>query len=175
MFDPKSKETIGHHLFLEPDEPLLGELSGIIRTLSETYGGPVFDPHVTLLARIEDDNVMEKARILAREMLPLTLRVSGIEGEDEYFRAFYLKVEPTPELMDAHSRANELFGMEDARAYAPHLSLFYGNIDDDARQRLRAAVPSFVGTTFTVSTLSLFKTAGAADLWQRTERYPLGR
>ncbi|MDE1944603.1 MAG: hypothetical protein KGH97_03885, partial [Patescibacteria group bacterium] len=44
----------GHHLFLVPaDGALKDALKKTINTLSATYGGPVFEPHLTIAAEIE--------------------------------------------------------------------------------------------------------------------------
>ena len=50
--DPTSSKTTGYHIFLQPKGMLARNLSNTIQSLAEEFSGPVFDPHVTLLARI---------------------------------------------------------------------------------------------------------------------------
>ena len=174
MFDRSSDETTGHHIFLEPEDALRGELSQKIRDLAHAHDGSVFVPHVTLLARIEGEHVIERTQAFAHSLEPFTLTLGELGGEDEYFRAFYIRIKEDDALQRAHERALALFEMEDARPYLPHLSLLYGNLTEQERAALirDTAYPSDV--SFAVSRLHLYETHGKADQWRKIGEYPFG-
>lgn len=174
MFDPRDSRTIGHHLFLEPTGTLGQELQAAITDLAKRYDGPIFAPHVTLLARIEDEDPREKVKELASSLTPFTLTLGTLDGEDEYFRAFYIHIEHTDALKAAHQAALATFSMEDARPYMAHLSLFYGNIDNVLRTKLMEGTVYPAGTSWQVDSLSLYETAGNAEAWRKVGEYPFG-
>jgi 2'-5' RNA ligase len=174
MFDPHSDETTGYHLFLEPEGDLASELQSIIKELASTRGGPVFPPHVTLLAQIEAVDVHERARELATSLQPFQMLLGSLAGEDEYFRAFYIRMEDTDAVIKAHESANHLFGMEDARPYLPHISLLYGSLPEQDRAALIRDTVYPKGALMQVSALHLYETRGKVQEWRKVAEYPFG-
>ena len=174
MFDTRSSETTGYHIFLEPSGELGRELQTVVNELAETHGGPSFPPHVTLLARVEGADVHERTQALATSLEPFSLTLGPLDGEDEYFRAFYIRMEETAAVVAAHEKANALFGVEDARPYLPHISLLYGNIPDVLREKLIAETRYPKGTVLEVSRLHLYETQGATASWRKVGEFMLG-
>ncbi len=177
MFDPQSNETIGYHLFLVPPEPVITELRIIIETLAKKYGGPVFLPHTTLLARIPRDDesaILEKARLVAKNLTPLTLTLKDFGEEESFFRAFFIKFAPSKELLLAHRQALDVFGIEDANKYLPHLSLLYGDFPLPVKDSIRASVTLPSTHEFKVTSLHVFKTEGITESWEHVAEYAFG-
>ena len=83
LIDPRSPETIGYHLFFEPNGQTKYMCDSLIAKLAKEYRGPVFDSHITLLARIEhvtDDEVIDTARQLSFTVAAFSTTVEMIEG-----------------------------------------------------------------------------------------------
>ncbi|HWU24437.1 MAG TPA: 2'-5' RNA ligase family protein [Candidatus Paceibacterota bacterium] len=168
-FDPHSSETAGYHLFLMPRGEGAIELQALILTLSEEYGGPVFLPHVTLLARIpeSDENVvLEKTHILASDMEHISLSLGELESQDSYFKALYLVVRDQKEMRALHERASLLFSRQPDVSYQAHLSLLYGNYPEERKAQTRAElnVPEI---SFVADAIHVYRTPGSVDTWQK--------
>ncbi|MDB5237223.1 MAG: cyclic phosphodiesterase-like protein [Parcubacteria group bacterium] len=170
MMDPHSDRTEGYHLFLVPPEALAEKLRWTINALAESYSGPKFVPHVTLLSGIPaepEDVVIEKATQLAKSCAPFEL-ILGEEGmEDAYFRAFYMRIQESEALTAAHARAGALFGVQQEGIYVPHLSLLYGNYPEERKRAALAALPVPEGTSFLVDRIHVYRTEGRASEWQK--------
>jgi 2'-5' RNA ligase len=176
VIDPKSDKTSGYHIFLEPAGALAGELGGIITALASEYGGPVFTPHVTLLARIPAENeeiIINKARSLASALTPFTLTLGELAIEDRYFRALYIRINELKQMCEYHAQANAEFSMTD-EGYLPHLSLLYGNYPQEKKEATAAALAYPVGASFTIDRLHLYKTEGKTEDWQKVAEFSLG-
>jgi len=168
MVDPQSSSTTGYHLFLEPTGELRDVLRTTIERLAEAYGGPVFPPHVTLVPAIEglnDEQVLEKARTLASELTPFSIQFGSLSGEPTFFRTYYVCVQNSPELTHAHELAQKVYGMSSEESYRPHLSLFYGNLDEERRTKLVSETVAPHEATFTADRIHVYRTEGPTEAW----------
>lgn len=176
MTDPQSDRTEGYHLFIEPAGGLGEKLQWTINALAQTYGGPSFVPHVTLLARIPDgpeEALLQKAAQLAQSLVPFEISLDEEGMEDAYFRALYLHAGGEA-VKEAHAKANEAFGMQDDAPYMPHLSLLYGNYPIERKRAALAALPVPIGTAFPADRLSLWRTPGEVRTWKKIAELALG-
>ncbi len=176
MVDLRSNKTVGFHLFLEPTGELADELAAIIKTLSAEYGGPVFTPHVTLLARIEGEEkeVIEKSQILADKLSPITLTLGTLDIKDAFFKALYMQIEEVGDMKKYHAQANEIFSMQDEGEYVPHLSLLYGNYEKEQKETTIKDLIVPQGKAFLADRMHLYKTEGPAENWQKIQEFILG-
>lgn len=174
MFDPTSDKTIGYHLFVEPSGPLADELKAAIDGLAEAHGGPKFDPHVTVTARIPDGNdnlVIAKTRELVAGCKPFSLTLGELGSENAYFRALYIKVEPSEALEALHARADEIFSLTSASPYLPHLSLLYGNFPQSKKDEIILSLLHPQGESFLVDRIHLYRTEGGTESWQKMQEF----
>jgi 2'-5' RNA ligase len=172
---PQDEEATGVSLWLRPEDEERGALSGIIARLAAAHGTPVFAPHVTLIAGVElpEDELLVRSEALARALSPLAVRFAGAGGFDEYFRAFFLRVDLTAELLGANARARAAFGRHGDPPFFPHLSLLYGRLSTPERERLRPLIePAPAG--FEARELSLVKTEGPVLEWRSLAAFGLG-
>lgn len=178
MINSKSEETTGYHLFLEPEGSLKGQLEELIYALSVKHSSPIFIPHVTLLARIEEADereVVARAELLAKELSPFLLRLGRLNGEPSYFRALYIQIQNSVEVEQAHTKAMQIFDLKDNASYTPHLSLLYGNIDDPKRNEILANLVYPQGETFLAQSLHVYRTYGRVGEWRKISEIRFGR
>lgn len=99
-----------------------------IHNISENYGGPKFEPHVTLLSGFlgKEEDLLDKLKILSVKIKPFDIILSSINYLDEFFRSFFLEVKITNELLSARSLATKEFSII-KKVFFPHMSLAYGN------------------------------------------------
>ena len=174
MIDPASHKTTGYHLFLEPEGKLREEVAAIIGSLATQFDGPLFSPHVTLLARIPDQEeavLIEKTKQLTRSLTPFEVVLGTVDIEQAHFRALYLHV-VSEEIKNACQRANELFSMQDEREYVPHMSLLYGNYAEAQKREVASMLEVPVDCSFVVNKLHLYKTDGEMSNWVKIAEVP---
>jgi 2'-5' RNA ligase len=162
----------GFSLWMVPGAAEHERLAALIRSLARRFGGPVFDPHVTLLAGVPGPakEAVARARDAVRSSPPLRLRFAGPEAGESYFRCLYLRVEPTPELLSLHAAAREAFGRRDEPPFFPHLSLLYA----------RPPAPLVAGEVrdeslagFDCRRVDVYSTEGEVAAWRRVGRLPM--
>lgn len=174
--DPYSSLTSGYHVFLEPTGIIGNTLESTIHDLSAEYDGPLFQPHVTLLAMIPEEDealLLEKTRLLATRISPFEVSFSELCAEDRYFRTLYMKADMSEELSKSRALVLETFGMEEVGEYMPHLSLLYGNCDEVRKQETIQTLQHLVPLTFQTNVLTLWRTPGDASTWRKVGEYPL--
>jgi 2'-5' RNA ligase len=171
----REPEATGVSLWLMPEGAPREELQALVLRLAALQPAPAFAPHVTLLAgvQLDEGESLMRAEVLARALSPLGVRFSGPGGFDEYFRALFLRVEPTVELVGANARARAAFERHGDPAFFPHLSLWYGRPAAAERARLSAAIGPVIDG-FEARRLSLVRTRGRVEDWQPLAVFGLG-
>jgi hypothetical protein len=153
-------------LWLLPDQVGTDSFASLIDDLSNRYKGPRFAPHVTLLGRVTgaEEDLTDGTEHLAQQLRVLTLRPQGIAREAYYFRCFYVKLEPSADLAQAHESAADTFGCDFVSDYLPHLSLIYGHLPRKEKDELRSEIEPCLPPDFVVNRLQLVHlTVSVAD------------
>ncbi|MHB8710621.1 MAG: 2'-5' RNA ligase family protein [Minisyncoccota bacterium] len=168
-------ETRGHHLFLMPPEgPLKDALRFVTASLAKTYGGPVFEPHITLAAEIVAPvpDIMVFAEKLVKRPAP-RITFQGIETGTNFFKCCYLLVEDTPQLAELNRLARERFSI--TNVFKPHLSITYGIYPADVTRAMaafaeRALASLLIPTVFPA--IEIWETNGPAEEWKTVSQLP---
>ena len=116
---------LSYSIWLMPEGNTKNKLTTLIEKLRLEYGGPNFEPHVTLIGGFvkEEKVLLEKTEQLASRLSQFTVSIKGASFHDEFFRSFFLNVEQTPEFLKARRIACDIFDFEETD-YIPHMSLF---------------------------------------------------
>ena len=178
MIDPLSDETIGYHIFLEPKGSVESELKNVIRNLAHEFEGPIFSPHVTLLARIPDDDesiIIKQAQDFASQLSPIILTLGPLHQEQIYFRALYSRVNEQDVMTQYHALASKIYSIPPLEHYFAHLSLLYGNYAEERKAEAIRHTSIPIGLSFTAHTLHLYKTHGKTNAWYKVQEFTMGR
>ena len=169
----KRKER--HALWLIPTGEPFARLAGAIRRLAREHGGPVFEPHVTLLGGMvgETEAMANEAARLTAVTKPLDLRLRGIGFRAEFTRCLFMHVVETEELTAARERATEMFSLPRQSPFMPHLSLMYADLEEKTKRRIAADLGGTLETAFTVSSIHLVSLAGQPDAWRPVREFEL--
>ena len=170
MFDNHSDVTTGYHLFLEPEGEVGKQLQDIITELSRVSKGPNFSPHITLLARIpeeEESRLVEKTNTIAGTMKKQKVTLKGISMQDSFYWAVYMQISDKEELERIHTYATAVFAITDEQPYVPHLSLLYGNYSQEQKEVFLKSVQVPSALSFEASTIHLYKTSGKPHQWKK--------
>jgi 2'-5' RNA ligase len=118
----------------------------------------MFAPHVTLLGHLEGSEGEHQRRTeqLARELRPFPIVLADASHGETYFQCVFLRVQESPALTNAYTRAGRLFGAPE-RTYMPHLSLVYGDYPAVRKQAIVARLRPELRTSFEASSVYLIK------------------
>src|ERR1700730_9489543 len=98
--------------------PGRGGLAGVITRLAAEHGGPVFAPHVTMNRNVdaEPDQAERVLEQLVARVPPFEVTLAGFGYEPEFFRALYLRAEPSAQLTALHEAGQRAWGLNISRA-----------------------------------------------------------
>eukprot|EP00611_Tribonema_gayanum_P020380 TRINITY_DN3707_c0_g1_i1.p1 TRINITY_DN3707_c0_g1~~TRINITY_DN3707_c0_g1_i1.p1 ORF type:complete len:190 (+),score=51.24 TRINITY_DN3707_c0_g1_i1:201-770(+) len=183
-----SKTFVGHSLWLLPAQPALDALQEVVMEISVKRHSPCFKPHCTLLAGLpeSEEEVIRKTRDLALRVAATPMTIDRVATKQLYFQSVFALIKAEDEAMNLHATAVEVFGVPEGGApYMPHISLFYGDVDDDTRgaikddaQALLAAGGMSLGSPeceLSMDTIEVWNTEGAVEEWRRCAVVPLSR
>jgi len=161
--------TLGYALWLMPSGEVRQRLAGTILELSRQYGTPDFQPHVTLAGSIVGParEVTSKMKDLAKRIPPFTVRLTTVGGLEEYFRCLFVRVEQTHPITSANAAAQEIFRLPKQPAFMPHLSLLYGSLPSNEKERIIAALDHRFELEFKATTLHLYLIKREPANWRR--------
>lgn len=150
-------------------------LAATIDTLAAEHGTPRFEPHVTMAGRFHSGE-QAAARALtsiAAGVRPFGVRFAAAGHEQAYFRALYLRAEPSRQLTALHKAARAAWAL-DARPYTPHLSLLYADIAEERKRAIAGALDIPLPLTIRIDAAELWADhqAGVPG-WRRVARIPL--
>jgi hypothetical protein len=138
-------EILRGSLWIRPTGLAMDTLQHAVRRIQDKVGGPGAIPHVTLLVSIEMSRLDAERRLkeLAASFLPFTIYTGKLDWSGEYYRSLFARVEASAELLAVRRRAQEIFNQNPRDPYEPHVSLYYGELDELTK---RAIVEDFGGT-----------------------------
>ena len=157
------------HLWIVPTGAVCDRLAGVISELSTRYHGPAFDPHLTLLGRLEGEEgiLVDRTHQLARALHPVEVRLKAPGYEPHDFRCLFLPAEPSPPLLDAYQRSTQIFDAHPTSAFDPHISLLYGLFPESVKQDIIRSLPPDLPTACLASRLQLVRADSTSpEDWQ---------
>lgn len=156
-----------------PQGQIYKKFAELIKRLAKEYGGPVFQPHVTLLGEtlFPEKEVINRTGQLISSQKPFQINLAEIGYEDYHFRALFVKAVITKPLLALHERAKKLFGMENSLPYMPHLSLLYGNYPAEMKEKIIAEIGKEQLSQFEISSVFL-KRGGEVKDWKTIKEFP---
>ncbi|KAF3777281.1 Cyclic phosphodiesterase [Nymphaea thermarum] len=147
-----------------PPETVRPRLKALMENLKNEFGGPEFGPHITMVGAIRLNRKDAIAKLVASSegLKPIKCRISSVSKGTFFYQCIYLLVHPDDEVMEASRHCTEHFGYVSSSPYMPHLSLLYGDISeeekDKAIEKAKALDNVIDQLEFEVSTLALYRT-----------------
>jgi len=173
----KETEPAGprYSLWLMPDGEERRQFADIITRLSERFGTPTFEPHVTLLGGLHggERDIVKRISEIVRSMRPIEIRTSTLHSQEDYFRQFFVQVEKSRQLMETRGRVKVLAGGRRERPYSPHISFMYGSVPYQDRETLLMEMGGELTSVFETKTLHVVDTAGTPERWRQVGAFTL--
>ena len=144
-------------VWIRPNAQALDRIQDAIRSVHRHAGGPPVRPHVSLLGGIETTlaNAELKLKKLAARLQPFEIRLGRIAWYPEYYRSFFVSVEPSEPLLAAQAAAHETFERMPPDPFEPHVSLVYGDFDESLKKRWAAELGGRLDVAFTARAVDL--------------------
>ena len=162
-----------YSLWFMPDGSVYDKFETIIKDLAKKYNAPIFKPHVTLIGGITDKDVFEKTELLSKKIKPFTIKIIKASYMFDYYRCVLALAEKSLEIMDAARQAREIFSNYNKREYIPHLSLLYGEISEELKQKIVNELGD-VKAEFEVKDIKLVTGGDIPEEWTVIKEYKLG-
>lgn len=168
-------------VWLKPPPVLSNLTSRLVDEHASELGTARFVPHVTLLggfASPSDEAALSATRELAKTLRALHLKPTchcvGVQTGKLHYQCVYLRQADDADLHAAHAEARKAFGAPAApgEAYMPHLSIIYGDLSPEERDRRASMVTALLAGVpqeelcFEVTSLALWRTpVGETETW----------
>ena len=158
-----------YSLWLRPFGDLAFKLQQRIDKLSETYGTPRFEPHVTLLGGLEagETELTQWTGTLASSLRPFDLVMTRAGYMDTFYQALFIHVKKSDSLMKARKIAERLFDKRPEQRFIPHLSLLYGDLTRNEKERILNVMGREFHLRFTAHNILLVNTTGPPENWEK--------
>jgi len=158
-----------YSLWLRPFGDIAYKLQQRIQKLSKKFDTPLFEPHVTLLGGLHagETELTQLTETLAGSLHPFDLVMTRAGYLDTYFQSLFVHIKKSDELMNARNRAERLFDTESEGSFMPHLSLLYGNLDRNEKERILNVMGREFHIRFTVHNILLVDTTGQPENWDK--------
>jgi len=162
-----------YHIWLIPED---GDIfKSAIKQLSETYKSKLFDPHVTLVSGItgNQDELVGRTENLARALSKMVLQPMEFSYTREFYRALFIVIKSSHELSDANLLAKNIFNLSLDQDFMPHLSLFYGELPSEEKEKIKKQLSNDLLLPFVVGSLVLFCTDMQSCDWFSVANFTL--
>lgn len=169
------KKLYGYALWALPDNKSSERLQAIIETFCQRYHSPPFVPHITLVHMMEGTKALLLAQAvkIASQFCPFDVSFTTVGAEEDPYRALYLIAAPTEKLSECYRTALSSFGIAPKKPFFPHISLLYGVIPNEEKEKFKNELYTCLPLTVSISTLSLWSVDGEPDDWKEISRLPL--
>lgn len=158
-----------YSLWLEPEGNIAYRLQERIEKLSKKYNTPLFEPHVTLLGDLRhgETELIQLTDMLAGSLHPFELMLTKADCGNSFYQSIFVRVEKSKGLQSARRVACSLFDTNESEDYMPHLSLLYGNMPRNEKERILNLMEREFQMKFTAKYIRLVKTEGKPKDWKK--------
>ncbi|RWR86444.1 cyclic phosphodiesterase-like protein [Cinnamomum micranthum f. kanehirae] len=158
------EESAVYSVWAMPPDHVRERLVKLMGQLRSEFGGPEFEPHVTVVGaiRLTKDDALHKLQSSCSGLKPYAARINTVSKGTFFYQCVYLLLDPTPEVVEPSAHCSSHFGYKNSTPYMPHLSLLYGDLTDEEKDRAVERVKfhdqDICNLSFEVSRLALYKT-----------------
>ncbi|KAB2025645.1 hypothetical protein ES319_D06G164400v1 [Gossypium barbadense] len=147
-----------------PPEDVTARVKKLMEGLRSEFGGPQFEPHVTVVGAISltADDALAKFRSSCDGRKAYNATVDRVATGTFFYQCVFLLFHPTPEVVETSAHCSSHFGYKSSTPYMPHLSLLYADLTEEekkkAQEKANMLDESIGSLSFQISRLALYKT-----------------
>ena len=167
------RNPVSYSIWLMPEGNVKDQLKYAIYSLSTDFGGPIFEPHITLVSSVlgSEKELVQKTEIISKKIKPFEISFGDIEYSDNFFRSLFLKIKVNTKLKTARDIACKELNWNE-NDYMPHLSLVYGDYNRKEKEQMISTV-KFIPDWFLVDHIFLAHNDEINLKWKVIQGYPL--
>lgn len=166
-----------YSLWIVPPPEIYSVCKNIINELSDKFSTPIFEPHITLAGDLvlPKNTVLHKTRKIIKEFKPFIVTSSGVDFGTEYFRSVFIKIDQQPSLTNLFQYTQFTLGIEKKIEFKPHISLVYGNFDEDVKREIIAWIGNRCKFEFEVNSVEVVLSSSNIEIsqWRRLHNLAL--
>ncbi|KAL7590845.1 cyclic phosphodiesterase [Lactuca sativa] len=147
-----------------PPEDVTERLKKLMIGLRSEFGGPEFEPHVTVVGAISltEEEARDKLKKACEGLKAYNATVEKVATGTFFYQCVFLLLHPTTEVMETGAHCWNHFGYKSSTPYMPHLSILYADLTEEekkrAQEKANALDESVKSLKFPISRLALYKT-----------------
>lgn len=155
-----------HSIWLRPAEDVAEEMRDDIGRVCKLSGGPLFEPHVTLLGDLSGppDKIHFACESVFRQTNAIPVKAIGLASTNQFFMSLFLELDVPAALYAARADIAERLSVQPP-PFRPHISLAYGydaqaapaGVLDDLKTK-------YVGRAFCLSTIAAVASASTIPI-----------
>ncbi|XP_010449443.1 PREDICTED: cyclic phosphodiesterase-like [Camelina sativa] len=177
----EEEEKAMYSVWAVPEGEVDDRFRRVMEGLRSEFGGPLFDPHLTLVGPLpykltaSEAKRMFKAACEGFKAYPAT--VDQVSAGTSHFQCIYLSLRHTVEVMNAAGHFMAHFKPMTGKFYVPHMSILYGDLTDgekkNALEKAYALDPSLDGLNFRINRVALWITDADVGSWVKIDEHNL--
>ncbi len=137
----KRRNPISYSIWAMPVGKESNILKNTINLFSADFGGPIFEPHVSLVSSFlgSEKVLLQKVKTISKKIKPFDIYFDGIAYLDEFFRSIFFKVKVNTGLQLAIDITSKDLNWND-KDCLPHLSLAYGDYTKKEKEKMISTI-----------------------------------
>ncbi|KAE7996334.1 hypothetical protein FH972_001065 [Carpinus fangiana] len=162
--EEEEEEKHVYSVWALPPDDVAARLKKLMESLRSEFGGPHFEPHITVVGAISltPDDALRRFRSACEGVKAYAASVDRIATGSFFYQCVLLLVHPTAEVVETSAHCNGHFGYKTSTPYMPHLSLLYGDLTEEekkkAEEKANILDETIRSLSFQVTRLALYKT-----------------
>ncbi|CAI9292875.1 unnamed protein product [Lactuca saligna] len=147
-----------------PPQDVTERLKKLMIGLRSEFGGPEFEPHVTVVGAISltEEEARDKLKKACDGLKAYNATVEKVATGTFFYQCVFLLLHPTTEVMETGAHCWNHFGYKSSTPYMPHLSILYADLTEEEKKRAQEKANALDETVqslkFPISRLALYKT-----------------
>jgi len=167
------RKPVSYSIWFMPEGNAYVQLKSAINSLSTDFGGPTFEPHVTLVSSFlgSEEKLLQGIKMIAKKIEPFEIFFGGITYLDKFFRSLFLKVKFSLKLQKARDIACDELSYNNNN-FMPHSSLAYGDYNNKEKEKMISIINS-IPNHFFVNKIFLAHNDEINLKWKVIQGFPL--
>ncbi|GAB2212432.1 hypothetical protein Drorol1_Dr00020398 [Drosera rotundifolia] len=144
----------------------------LMTRLRSEFGGPEFEPHVTVVGAVEmtEEDAINRFEAACEGVREYVGEVDGVEIGTFFYQCVFMLLKKSREVLENSANCCSHFGYKNSSLYMPHMSLIYGDLTDEEKKKAQEKAimidESISSLRFPITRFGLYET----DLGDKTTK-----
>jgi 2'-5' RNA ligase len=172
---PAVNKQYSFSLWLRPNQAEMDTLMKVISDLSHRFNSTPFAPHITLLSGISADisTISNVCKNITDQYTVFDISLKKIAYTESYYRNLYITTKLEQPLIKLYEEASKQINNKMHDIFLPHVSLFYGKLNETKQIALKAQLDECLPKFFTCQRIDLYCTSSRESEWYLVDSFKL--